>query len=162
MFWKKEWFEQLAPVLLGLLVLVGCLIARTPIAEQFEPQKWDATNLYVAVFDWAAIQSGFVFGIYGFIVSKRDGFVGQMMKGRSYEKFIGYTRRAYLGGFALTFVSLPLLVVGPDISDPDSKTYMLTALWFASFVWAFAAFLRVAFIFGTIAATPDRPEKVPG
>jgi hypothetical protein len=161
-FWKSKRFEQWAPTGVGVAALLLCAFFRLEIAEQFQPNKWNAGNLYNAVFNWAAIQSGFVFGIYGYVAAKRDGFVGEFAKGGSYNRFIGYTQRAYIGGFLLTACSLPLLVATPNISRAGSWTFWLVVLWFSAFVWAFCSFLRVAFIFGLIAAIPDKKQRRAG
>lgn len=162
MFWKSKRFEQWAPAAAGLATLIACAVFRDWIAAQFGPNKWSASSLYNAVFNWAAIQSGFVFGIYGYIAAKREGFVGEFAKGGSYNRFIGYTQRAYIGGFLLTFSSLPLLVSSPSLNTADRGTFWVVILWFAAFVWAFFAFLRVAFIFGLIAAVPDKRPPLAG
>lgn len=155
-FWRTRAFERLAPAFLGVVAFVLIAYFRDLIAERFLPGRWAAEGLYSAVFNWASIQSGFVFGIYGFIVSKKDGFAGEVAKGRSFDQLLIYTRRAYLTGFALTFASLPLMVAEPDIHSPGAWQFWAVALWFAAFIWTFCAFLRVAFIFGLIAAVPDR------
>ncbi len=161
-FWNKAWFEKFAPLGAGLTALALLYYFREPIATKFSPNGWQASNLYGAVFDWASIQSGFVFAIYGFIVTKKDGFVGAIAPGRSHTQFISFTRRACFGGFALTFFSLPLLVISPEIATLSKALYLLIAVWFAFFVWAFCAFLRVAFSFGIMVATPDRETKIAG
>lgn len=162
MFWRTKAFERHAPVAFGALTVALIAVFRLAIAERFEPNGWDSTSLYSAVFNWASIQSGFVFGIYGFIVTKKDGFAGVVSKAKSFDKFLAYARRAYLTGFALTFVSLPIMVANPEIADTSSPEFWVVAVWFAAFVWTFCAFLRVAFIFGIIAAVPDRPAEIIG
>jgi hypothetical protein len=144
-----------------MATLIACWFFKSPIADRFSPNGWQAGNLYGAVFDWASIQSGFVFAIYGFIVTKKDGFIGAITPAQSYEQFIGYTRRACLGGFALTLSSLPLLVISPAISAQNTVEFWIVASWFAFFIWAFGAFLRVAFSFGIMVAVPDRKERIP-
>ncbi len=162
MFWKTREFERLAPIAFGILTFALLAFYRGDIAAKFAPGGWQTANLYGAVFQWASIQSGFVFAIYGFIGTKRDGFVGVLARGDSFEDFLGYARRAYLGGFALTFVSLPIMVVAPSINDLASRSYWIVAAWFACFVWTFCSFLRVAFIFGMIAAAPSRKVEFVG
>lgn len=135
---------------------------QTEIMAQFSPDGWQSDNLYAAVFDWSSLQSGFVFAIYGFIVTKKDGFVGAITAGQSYPQFISFTRRACLGGFALTVCSLPLLIVSPKIEAESPITYWIIAVWFAFFIWAFCAFLRVAFSFGIMVATPDKEKPIAG
>lgn len=154
--------ERFAPLALGLAALAAIYMLRIDIASNFEPNRWKAESLYSAVFNWASVQSGFVFGIYGFIVSKRDGFIGEIAHTHTFAELTRYARRAYLTGFALTFASLPLAVAQPSISDPASNAFLITAVWFAAFIWTFCAFLRVAFIFGALVAVPDRRDRIPG
>lgn len=162
MFWRTIWFERLAPLAFALVTLCVLLFWRTEIISHFGPSKWQPSNLYGAVFNWASIQSGFVFGIYGFIATKRDGFVGEILERASFQELLGYARRAYMTGFGLTFVSLPIMVVSPSLASPSNATYWIISAWFASFIWTFCAFLRVAFIFGMIVAVPDRPSRIVG
>jgi len=49
-----------------------------------------------------------------------------------------------------------------QVNSGEAVLYWIQAAWFALFVWAFGAFLRVAFSFGIIVATPDRPKRIPG
>lgn len=163
MFWKTRAFERYAPALLASLTLATLIYFRSSISGEFTPHGWQSSNLYSAVFNWASIQSGFVFGIYGFVVTKRDGFAGEVAKAEaSFNQFLTYARRAYLTGFALTFVSLPIMVINPRIAGSSTTEFWIVAIWFAAFVWTFCAFLRVAFIFGIISATPDKPPEVMG
>jgi len=162
MFWKTKAFERRAPIAFGAAAFLLIVLFRSAIAHRFEPNGWDSTSLYGAVFNWASIQSGFVFGIYGFIVTKKDGFAGEVAKAASFDEFLAYARRAYLTGFLLTFVSLPIMVANLSIADSGSPGFWVVAVWFASFVWTFCAFLRVAFIFGMISAVPDKRAEIMG
>ena len=145
----------------GALALAVSAYFRNEIAAHFAPGGWQPGNLYNAVFNWASIQSGFVFGIYGFIATKQGGFIGELANGRILDELMGYARRAYLTGFGLTFLSLPLMVVSPKIDNVSDASFWVVSAWFAAFIWTFCAFLRVAFIFGMIVAVPDRkPEFV--
>lgn len=162
MLWKTQRFERFAPLALAALTLALIIVFRDSIVPKFGDKGWDSSNLYSAIFNWASIQSGFVFGIYGFIATKRDGFAGVVAKAPSFDMFLKYARRAYLTGFALTFVSLPIMVADLDISTATPNEFWMVAIWFAVFVWTFCAFLRVAFIFGIISATPDKPAEVMG
>lgn len=74
------------------------------------------------------------------------------------RRFLVYVKRANLGGFTLTFASLPLAVLSPSPSNKYSIEFYLIAAWFALFVWTFLAFLRIAFNFGHLSGVRDRPE----
>lgn len=154
--------ERFAPIGAGVVSLVLIYFFRSDISAQFVEGGWKVDGLYNAVFNWASIQSGFVFGVYGFIASKRDGFVGELAKGRSFDTLLTYSRRAYMTGFGLTFVSLPVMIVEPTISQSTSQSFWIIAIWFSLFCWTFCAFLRVAFLFGMVAATPDRKPEIMG
>jgi hypothetical protein len=67
---------------LGALTLAIVAYFRNGIASHFGPGGWQPGNLYNAVFNWASIQSGFVFGIYGFIATKQGGFIGELANKR--------------------------------------------------------------------------------
>ena len=103
--------ERFGPIFFALLALGAALVLSHKIAPEFGADRLQISNLYGAVFSWSAIQSGFVFGIYGFVISKKDGFVGDIAKGLSFPRFVQYTRRAYFLAMILTIVSLPLIVV---------------------------------------------------
>lgn len=161
-FWNRAWFERFAPIGAGVLVILACATFRLQISQQFSASGWQESNLYNAVFGWSSIQSGFVFAIYGFIVTKRDGFAGILIGGQSYERFLSFTRRACFGGFLLAVVSLPLVVASPKIDTAPATLFWSVSLWFSFFVWAFFAFMRVAFTFGRIIGTTDKPTRIPG
>lgn len=123
------------------------------ILENRDLVNWK--NLYTAVFDWSAVQTGFLFGVYGFVFGKTDGFIGAVRNTIAMKNFIGYTRNATIVGFFLTIISIPMLVVNPTMNSQYSAFFFIIAAWFSVFVWAFISFLRVAFIFGIIVRTPE-------
>lgn len=152
--WKLH-FERWAPAGAALIFLIASLYFREAITDQFTRKSWDLSNLYTAIFDWSAIQTGFLFAVYGFIAGKAEGFIYQVRNTVFMRRYINYTKRAMLIGFVLTVVSIPLIVGNPDLTADTWGTFLTIALWFSLFVWAFSAFLRVAFIFGVIARIRD-------
>lgn len=161
-FWNSAWFEKWLPSATALICAVYCIQYKKQITWLFIPGKWDPSNLYSAIFNWSSIQSGFIFAVYGFVVTKRDGFVGKILSGLSFDRFLSFAKRSCFGGFALTIASLPLLVANPSITYVNEPIYTIQVLWFSLFVWAFFSFLRVAFTFGVIVGTPDRKERIAG
>lgn len=164
---KVSWYESVAierfaPLAFGAISLAAIYVLRTDIAGHFRSDDWKSSDLYTAIFGWASIQTGFVFGIYGFVASKTDGFIKQVSDDRSFRRFVGYIKRANLAGFLLTFFTLPMIVTSPELKDAHTTPFVITMVWFAVFIWTFCAFLRVAFIFGRIVAVPDRPTVIPG
>ena len=132
-----------------------CLFANE-VVDRFNSGDWKASNLYVAIFDWAAIQTGFAFAVYGFITGRKDGFVGALQGTIAMTRFKTYIKRANWSGFLLTIASIPLIVVSPTIDTAYSWSFWLVTLWFSAFMWAFCSFLRLACNFGRISGVKDK------
>lgn len=147
--------ERFGPTVISLIVLALLIGFRSHLLQQLATQNVQPTNLYGAVFNWSAIQVGFAFGVYGFILAKNDGFVGAMRKSIAMERFVVYVRRGTIGGFLLTIASVPIAVVSPSPSS-SSWTFYILAAWFSLFVWTFLAFIRIAFGFGRLSSVPDK------
>lgn len=146
-----------------LAISAGCAIAIYVLAPAIIVKfnlsdGWQVSSLYGAVFNWSAIQTGFSFGVYGFVVWKNDGFVQEIRDKLAMHRFLGYVRRANVGGFALTVASLPLTIVNPAFADPGSLVFFGILAWFCLFLWTFLAFLRVAYGFGHLSSVRDQPE----
>jgi len=89
-------------------------------------------------------------------VSKTDGFIAEARNTIFMSRFVVYMTRATVIGFLPTFCSIPLVIVDPKISPTDTAAYAVISLWFAVFIWAFIAVLRVAYIFGIVAKVRDK------
>lgn len=148
--------ESYGPAAAGMVSFIVLLYFADLVAAKFESKDWTSAGLYSAIFGWSAIQTGFAFGVYGFVLGKSGGFVEALRGTKAMERFEGYIKRANWTGFILTFASIPLIVVEPSIGEPMSGGYIVVAAWFAFFVWAFLAFLRLAYNFGAIASVKDK------
>ena len=151
--------EQFSPLVISALCALAIYLQAPEIIAKFKPlDGWQVSSLYGAVFNWSAIQTGFAFGVYGFVVGKNDGFVQEIRDKLAMRRFLGYVRRANVGGFVLTVASLPLTIVNPAISKPNSLLFFIIVAWFCLFLWTFMAFLRVAYGFGKLSSVRDQPE----
>jgi hypothetical protein len=151
--------ERFAPLALAATSVALLYWFSAEVVAKFEPEDgWQAENLYAAVFNWSAIQTGFVFGVYGFVVGKSDGFIREVRETIAMRRFLGYAQRANIGGFLLTIWSLPLTVVNPPVSDENHAVFVSLLIWFGLFVWTFLAFLRIAYSFGHLSSVRDRSE----
>ncbi|WP_324741348.1 hypothetical protein U8326_15445 [Tsuneonella sp. CC-YZS046] len=151
--------EQYAPLVLSVGSSIAIYVLAPAIIAKFEPTDgWQVSSLYGAIFNWSAIQTGFAFGVYGFVVGKNDGFVQEIRDKLAMRRFLAYVRRANIGGFVLTVMSLPLTIANPPISDPQSPMFFVVLGWFGLFLWTFLAFLRVAYGFGKLSSVRDQPE----
>ena len=73
------WIEQYAPLVISAACAFAIYILAPSIIARFtQSEGWQASSLYGAVFNWSAIQTGFAFGVYGFVVGKNDGFVQEI------------------------------------------------------------------------------------
>jgi hypothetical protein len=153
--------ESWGPLLVGALSFAALLFWRAEVVSQFANRGWKAEGLYGAVFNWAAIQTGFAFGVYGFVAGKTGGFIDAVRGTVAMSRFHRYVKTANVLGFVLTVLSIPLLVINPDLKAPTTLIYAVAAAWFALFIWAFVTFLRIAYTFGHLSGVKDNPPFYP-
>lgn len=153
--------EGWGPLLVGATSFAALLVWRGDVVSQFAENGWKAEGLYGAVFNWAAIQTGFAFGVYGFVVGKTGGFIEAVRETVAMRRFLHYVKAANVLGFVLTVLSIPLLVINPDLKTPSTAAYVIASAWFSLFVWAFVTFLRIAYTFGHLSSVKDAPPFYP-
>lgn len=154
-FWLA--IERYGPLGLTVVAIVGLLLEAAPIVASIEASKWQVDNLYTAVFTWSAIQTGFAFGVYGFVVGRSEGFIPEIRDTIAMKRFLGYVKRANIGGFVLTIVSLPLTILNPIPAPQGSAQFYFVLVWFGLFLWTLLAFLRIAYSFGHLSSVRDQP-----
>lgn len=130
--------------------MVGLTYFSESVKAAFVAEELSVDGLYTAVFDWSAIQTGFLFGIFGYVMGSDDGFLEKIKDTATLSRFVSYTKRATVIGFFLTFYSIPLIVLSPKIGAESEVVYYFVTAWFSLFVWAFLAFARVAYLFGIL------------
>ena len=149
--------EKYIPVLIAAAATSICLLLQTEIVCLFRNYDLSMRGLYSAVFGWSAVQTGFLFGVFGFVAGSQDSFISEVRDTIPVRRFVVYTRNATLIGFILTFASMPMMVINLDRPSENLCAYVLTALWFGLFVWAFLAFARVAYLFGLLMQPKAKP-----
>ena len=117
--------ERYGPLAASLAGALCVAFFRTEICSQIALKEIDVGNLYSAVLSWASIQIGFAFAVYGFVVGKTQGFVDAARDTLAMRRFLSYVKRANVGGFLLTTISLPLAVVAPTPADSSSTTFWI-------------------------------------
>jgi hypothetical protein len=117
-------------------------------------------GLYNAVFGWSAIQTGFIFAVYGFVVGSEGNFIEKIRDTTPMKQFLKYTRNATIIGFVLTFISMPLMVADFKLTG-GRWIYISISVWFSLFIWAFLSFIRVAYLFGLL-LKPKGRTPIPG
>jgi hypothetical protein len=151
--------ERFGPFASVVAWLIAAYFFRSWFVENISAGKIILNGLFSAVFGWAAIQTGFLFSVFGFVATKNDGFIGEIRNSASMRRFRFYVIRAMNMGFILTIYSIPLMILSLDMSS--TFQYWVVATWFASFIWAFSSFLRVALNFGKMASVRDN-NFIPG
>ncbi|MBS1168868.1 MAG: hypothetical protein H6R00_4893 [Proteobacteria bacterium] len=150
-----EYIERFGPIATAISVLVVFYVFSSEFIGYIRGNNLKINLLYGEIFDWSSIQTGFLFGVYGFIAGKSDGFIGQIRHTRPVKQFLAYTRNAIVIGFVLTFVSMPLILIDIGPSDITKNWYYITCSWFSLFIWSFLSFARAAYIFGLIIRVDD-------
>jgi len=153
--------ETFGPAVSAAVVFLLLLYFRRTILDLIVDKTISVDNLYIAVFGWAAIQTGCLYAIYGYVAGKTDGFIGEIRFSRSMQRYNSYLKRATSIGFLLTFTSMPLIVWHHETTTADFYWFVSVAVWFSLFVWAFVSFARVAYIFGVLLKVGE-PAKVSG
>lgn len=75
---KSFWLyvEKYGPIVVSIVTVGLLALYDKQVVAHFISGSWKPSNLYTAIFNWAAIQTGFAFGVYGFVAGRQDGFVG--------------------------------------------------------------------------------------
>ena len=68
--------EWLGPAIGGALTFIVLLYFKTAVLGLIVDDLISVGNLYSAVFGWAAIQTGCLYAIYGYVAGKTDGRAG--------------------------------------------------------------------------------------
>ncbi|NEK53226.1 hypothetical protein GUK36_27785 [Rhizobium leguminosarum] len=153
--------ERYGPFVAALFATLLIYYFKTDLVSAAAEKKVDFANLYSSVFNWSSIQTGFVFGIFGYVAGKSGGFIEAIKNTPEMSLFLTYTKRAIYLGFALTFFCIFLTVMSFNIGvGAPWKFHIFAAFSFLS-LWGFLAFLRVAYIFGDILRVKDK-TRVPG
>lgn len=113
------------------------------LSTRFTPTDgWSAAGLYAAVFSWASIQTGFLFGIYTFIVPRAEPFVKAVSGSPAFAAFKRYMLRVTYLTLCVAVPAFGLMVVNPRPSAGGLSAIAMAA-WLALFVYSVLCFLKV-------------------
>ena len=114
-------------------------------------------GLYSSVFGWSAIQTGFLFSVFGYIAGKQGGFIEAVRNTRAMHLFQSDLKLSIYVGFVLTLTSMIVIVF--DFSPEEGgKGYIAICIWWGLFFTAFLTFCKVAYEFGTLVGVPDSDD----
>jgi hypothetical protein len=149
-------FEKHYPALGAVVAVAGAFYFAPTLVATLAEQKWSLANLFGAAFDWSAIQTAFIFGIYAFVLGYNGEFLSQVRDSAPFQHFLRYAWQAIMHGFLLTISSIPLMVIEPQVTSPYGLLFTIVSIWFGLFVMAVLSFFRVAYIFALIARIRDQ------
>ena len=153
--------ERFGPFALAAAMACALVYFSDAMQVMAAGKQIDVSSLYSAMFDWSSIQTGFLFGVFGFVSGKSTGFIAEVSETAAMRTFNKYTRTAILLGFLLTFVSIPLTVTSFDYSGKPTYYYYIFVAWAFLAIWSFFSFARVAYVFGVMLKVRDK-ERVVG
>jgi len=138
-------WENWHPLLLGAACALALWAFGWPLVSASRVATWNLPALYSAIFSISGIYTAFLFTFYSFIATTDRGFIGRAKDSIYYKRTVSFTVSALvLGGF-LTLVSIPMLLVEPDLQTRAGRVVIV--LWIGLTVWASAAFVRAAYLF---------------
>lgn len=118
-----------------LAFLLACIFFAF-FAEQISAvavsQDWSESDLYGSIFGWSAIQTGFFFGVYTFVVARPGKFRDNMKDNTAFAEAMTHLRATVYMLFIFSMVSAPLTFFAPNIKAVTSwKTLSIGYVFFA-------------------------------
>ncbi|MGQ2902408.1 MAG: hypothetical protein ACT6RL_10975 [Neoaquamicrobium sediminum] len=153
------YLERYGPIAAAAICASLIVYFRQELGAASTSGRVNFDDLYSAVFDWSAIQTGFLFGIFGYVGGKSTGFIAEIRETPAMEQFFRYTKAAMALGFVITFYSVPLIVTGFKMHD-SLFVFIVFCVWCFLSVWGFFAFARVAYLFGLMVRPKDQ-QRIP-
>ena len=162
LFFKRisRFSEYIQAVCVAFTVLVLLILFKEVIIFNFVKEKIQLTNLGLAVFSWLALQVGFSFGVYAFIMSKKDGVIDAVRKTDAMARFRRFLMHEHYFSMIVAFCTIPLIVIEINLYAVSRLYYIIIALWFSSFIYVFMCFFSIVRIFKKISDAEDKiPDK---
>ena len=142
--------EKRTPAMVAGVCFFSCAVLKSGIVAFFVDMGLSLPQLYTAIFGWASIMTGFLFGVYSLIISKTDGFINDAKDTQPMRQFLHYITRATVMGFILTIYGMILLVSNIEMKDISNIMFLVGTAYFALFIYSFLATVRVAYIFSIV------------
>jgi hypothetical protein len=154
--------ERFYPIGLGIACAIGWLIGGHKLIVFAEAERWHLDQLYVAVFAFLSITTGFLATFYCTIICMSEGFVRAIRDTRVLARFLTFVKRAIVLGFCVSLASIPIMVITPLPQEPLTASAFVVAIWIGAATWAIAAFFRVATLFFFMFEAQIQPRRPAG
>lgn len=139
--------EQIYPYAVGLMFSAIVWVHSHDIVTWAQAHSIDSQAFFSAIFDIAAILTGFLLAFFGFVVAPGSGFIQRIFGTKTFRLFMRYVAEALLLGAALTLISIPLMVSQALLQAETWWGVALIASWAFLAVSAPLSFWRVARVF---------------
>lgn len=155
-----RFFRRHLATIAAIATFAFVLYQREWVSAQFSSGAWDIGAFYAAVFDWASIQSAFLFGIYAFVLGRTEPFIRAIADTSVFEQMRAHVRRTMYLALLLTVFAMPMLVAKPEVS----ASWDSVGLWGFTGVATLAAFtsfsfLKVVRVFRKVERINGKPKR---
>ena len=124
---------------------------RTAITSEFAAAHWSLPNFYGAVFNWSAIQAGFLFGAYAFFLSRSEPFIRAVSESHPFEELRVYVKRTLYLTMALAAVTAAFLVDTPSMtSERYDFAFLLFTVVACALTYTVFSMFKVIRVFGKL------------
>lgn len=148
---RTFWFcRRHLPTIAATSVAVLYLAFQEMIVLKIACEEVSLSGLYRAIFGWAAIQTGFLFGIYTYISGKSGGFVGAVSRTATFQEFKSYILTTLRMALVVSLVSVPFIVLIPEPAKPWDFSSIVLCAWLCFCIFAFCCFCKVLRVFTSI------------
>jgi hypothetical protein len=128
---------------------------RAAITANFAGGDWSLSNFYSAVFNWSAIQVGFLFGAYAFFLSRSEPFIQAVAASDHFTQLRIYVKRTMYLTMALAALTAALLVDTPAmVAGRFSLGFGVFAVVSCVLIYTLFCMLKVIRVFGKL----ERPR----
>ena len=116
-------------------------------------------SFYTSIFGVSTVLTGFLATFYGIIATSPTKFMQRLKRTKAFAKCKRLIKNAMGYGFALTLMSIPLLILVPLPTERLTGNNIAFSAYAAFTVWTLAAFYRAASSFFVMVEEPE--EQLP-
>jgi len=136
-------WERHYPLLFGFGISVLTLCFAPELGAFFTQKKWVFANIYTSIFTLESTLTAFLLTFYGVIVTAPTGFLRRIQGTPSFKAYLNYVRVALVSGFWAAVISVPFMIVAPELSQSGDGSTIAISLWLGLSVFVLAAFFRI-------------------
>jgi hypothetical protein len=133
------------------LTLLVVAWQRATITTEFAAAHWSLSNFYGAVFNWSAIQAGFLFGAYAFFLSRTEPFIQAVSESHPFEQLRVYVKRTLYMTMGLAAVTAIILVATPAMTaEQYDFAFLLFCAVSCALTYTVFSMFKVIRVFGKL------------